>query len=112
MARTFFATLSYELHPTTTPEARKLFRAELCGRRWNDRHKGALMPSSTVWIARPAAEEDTTDEVHVACVKDLRDAAQAVLRTGRPLKVVRAWLHISGGGSFSLVAPESLEIEG
>lgn len=110
MKRTFHVTLSYELHPTTPPEARKLLRAELVGRKWNDRHRAALLPSGTVWMSRQAGEDDTTDEVHAACLQDLREAARAVARTGRPMKIVRAWLHVSGGGAFYLAAPESLEI--
>ena len=38
----FVATLTYELDPSTAPDARKLLRAELCGRRWQDRHEGRL----------------------------------------------------------------------
>lgn len=108
MERKFYVTMSYELHPTTPAEARKLLRAELVGRKWQDRHKTALMPSSTLWILRAAGEDDTTDEVHAACVRELREAASAVARTGRPIQIVRAWLHISGGGGVGLVAPESL----
>lgn len=102
MQRMFYATMSYELHPSTAPDARKLLRAELVGRRWNDRAKTQLMPSSTVWIHRAAADDDTTDEVHAACVKDLEDAAAAVARTGRAIQVVRAWVHVSGGGTLRL----------
>lgn len=110
MKRSFVVTLSYELTPATPPEARKLLRAELVGRRWNDRHKAALMPSSTVWCTRSMGDDDTTDEVHAMCVAELRDAARAVARTGRPIGIVRAWLHISGGGAMSLAAAESLDL--
>lgn len=110
MNRKFYASMSYELHPTTPPEARKLLRAELCGRRWQDRHKGALMPSSTVWIVREATDDETTDDVHAACVRDLRDAAAAVARTGRPIQVVRAWVHVSGAGTCKLAPPEALAL--
>ncbi len=105
---TFAATLSYELTPTTPPEARKLLRAELVGRKWNDRYKAALMPPSTLWIIRSVGDDDTTDEVHAACVRDLREAVAAVERRGLPIQVVRAWLHIPGGGSWSLATPEEL----
>jgi hypothetical protein len=110
MARTFYATMSYELSPATTPEARKLLRAELVGRKWNDRYKTALMPASTLWILRAVGEDDTTDEVHAACVQDLREAAQAVAQRGLPIQVVRAWLHIAGGGAFALATPEELGV--
>ena len=109
MKRTFQVTMSYELHPTTLPEARKLLRAELGGRKWNDRHRAALTPSSTVWCTRTMGDDDTTDEVQAACLLDLREAAAAVARTGRVIKVVRAWLHISGGGWMGLAAPEALD---
>ncbi len=112
MRRTFFVSLSYELHPTTPPEARKLLRAELVGRKWNDRHKTALMPSSTVWCTRAVGDDETTDDVHAMCVAELREAARAVARTGRPIAIVRAWLHVSGGGTMSLAPPESLGLEG
>src|SRR4051812_35012503 len=39
--RQFIATMSYELHNSTLPDARKLLRAELVGRRWQDRVRGA-----------------------------------------------------------------------
>jgi len=112
MSRTFYASMSYELHPKTPPEARKLLRAELVGRKWQDRHKTALMPSSTVWIFRAAGEDDTTDDVHAACVRDLRDAAAAVARTGRPIQLVRAWVHVAGAGTCGLAPPEALLLPG
>lgn len=105
---TFFVTMSYELHPKTPPEARKLLRAELVGRRWNDRHKAALMPSNTVWISRSVGKDDTTDEVHAACTRDLREAVESVARKGLSIQLVRAWLHISGGGGWGLATPEEL----
>lgn len=109
MIRRFYATLSYELHPTTPPDARKLLRAELCGRRWQDRHKAALMPSNTVWIERGAGDDETTDDVHAACVRDLREAAAAVARRGLPIRVVRAWVHVSGAGTCGLAPPDAFD---
>lgn len=112
MQRTFYCTMSYELHPTTPPEARKLLRAELVGRRWNDRSKALLMPSSTLWIRRAATDDETTDDLHAHCARDLRDAAAAVARTGRPIQVVRAWIHVSGAGTFGLAPAEALALPG
>ncbi|MFO0587807.1 MAG: hypothetical protein U0441_09720 [Polyangiaceae bacterium] len=109
--RTFVVTMSYELHPATPPDARKLLRAELVGRKWSDRHKTMLMPSGTVWAQRSAEDDETTDDVHARCVSELRDAAIAVARTGRPIAVVRAWLHISGGGGMGLATAESLDFK-
>lgn len=106
MNRSFYATMSYELHPTTPPEARKLLRAELVGRKWQDRARALLMPASTVWAIRMAGADETTDDIHAACARDLRDAAAAVARTGRPIQVVRAWIHVSGAGTFGLAPAE------
>jgi hypothetical protein len=100
---TFIATLTYELHPATEPDARKLLRAELVGRRWQDRCQGALMPSGTVWIRRSAAETETTDDVHAACGRDLHAAVAAVARTGRPIALTHAWVQVSGAGTYGLV---------
>jgi hypothetical protein len=101
---TFFATLVYELDPSTEPEARKLLRAELVGRRWQDRVQGALMPSNAVWIKRSAAEHETTDDVHRACGEDLAKAVAAVAATGRPIAVKRAWVQVAGAGTYGLIA--------
>lgn len=108
MMRSFYATMSYELAPSTPPDARKLLRAELVGRKWNDRVNALLMPSSTVWAERFAKDEETTGDVFNGCARDLRDAAAAVARTGRPIQVVRAWVHVSGGGTFALAPAELL----
>jgi hypothetical protein len=110
MNRTFYATMSYELHPTTPPEARKLLRAELCGRKWQDRARALLMPSSTVWAIKSAGDGETTDDLHRACARDLRDAAAAVARTGRPIKIVRAWIHVSGAGTFGLAPADVIAL--
>ena len=42
----FVATVVYELDPGAPLEAQKLLRAELVGRRYNDRYEGKLMPKS------------------------------------------------------------------
>ena len=104
---TFFATMTYELTPETTPTARKLFRAELVGRRWQDRSEGALLPAGAVWARRAAPESDTTSDVHAACGNDLEVAAAAVLRAGHVIGLRRAWVHVSGGGTYGLVALRS-----
>lgn len=110
MKRTFYCTMAYELPPGTPPEARKLLRAELVGRRWNDRTRsGMLMPASAVWVLRAAGDEETTDDLHRHCAHDLRDAAAAVsARSGKPLRVVRAWIHVSGGGTLALAPAGAL----
>ena len=100
---TFIATLSYELTPATAPDARKLLRAELVGRRWQDRCEGALMPAGTVWIRRSAEPEHTTDDVHEACGRDLFAAVAAVAATGRSIALVRAFVQVSGAGTYGLV---------
>jgi hypothetical protein len=100
---TFLATLSYELSADTAPDARKLLRAELVGRRWHDRHDGALMPANTVWIQRSAEPEHTTTDVHEACGRDLHAAVAAVAATGRSITLLRAWVQVSGGGTHGLI---------
>jgi hypothetical protein len=102
----FYATISYELDPSTDPDARKLLRAELVGRRWQDRCEGALMPANTLWIRRSATETETTDDVHRACGEDLRRAAEAVVRTGHKIGIRRAWVQVSGAGTYGLVGVE------
>jgi hypothetical protein len=99
----FIATMTYELSPSTESDARKLLRAELVGRRWNDRYDGAPMPSNTVWIKRTAGQGETTDHLHAACSRELVDAAAAVARRGLAIKVTRAWVHVSGAGTFGAV---------
>jgi hypothetical protein len=100
----FVATMSYELHPSTEPDAAKLLRAELCGRRWQDRCNGEKMPASTLWIQRSAEPAHTTDDVHEACAADLRAAVAAVAATGRKIVVLRAWVQVSGAGTYGLAA--------
>ena len=100
---TFFATLCYELDPATAPDARKLLRAELVGRRWRDRHRERSMPAGALWIQREAGAEETTDDVHRACAADLGRAVAAVVATGRPVAVRRAWVQVAGAGTFGLV---------
>lgn len=99
----FTATMSYELDGATQPDARKLLRAELVGRRWQDRYEERLMPAGTVWISRSATPDQTTDDVHAACADDLRAAVAAVAQTGRPIRLLRAFIQVSGAGTFGLV---------
>jgi hypothetical protein len=108
--RKFTATMSYELHVTTEPDARKLLRAELVGRRWLDRCDGSLMPAGTVWIRRSAEDHENVDDLHAACGRDLHAAVAAVAQTGRPIRLIRAWVQVSGAGTVGLVKianPES-----
>ncbi|WP_437646130.1 hypothetical protein [Sorangium sp. So ce362] len=100
--RSFIATMVYELHPDTPADARKLLRAHLVGRRWQDRHEGAAMPSTAVWIRRSAEDHETSDDLHAACARDLDAAAAAVARAGRPIQVMRAWIQVSGAGTYGL----------
>jgi hypothetical protein len=104
---TFFATMTYELDASTDPVAKKLLVAELVGRRWQDRLDGALLPAGSVWARRAAPESDTTTDVHAACGKDLEAALAAVLATGRAIGLRRAWVHVSGGGTYGLVSLRS-----
>jgi len=103
--------MSYELQPDVTDEARRLFRAELAGRRWLDRSEDQRLPANTVHMLRAAGEDDTADELHAACARELRAAAEAVRYAGRVLVVVRAWVHVSGGGTYGPVRGDHLTSE-
>jgi hypothetical protein len=100
--RKFIATMTYELSPETPSDARKLLRAELVGRRWQDRVKDQRMPRHTVWIKRSAEENQTTNDLHDKCAEELREAARAVARSGRPIRVLRAFIQVAGGGTHGL----------
>ena len=99
----FIATLSYELHPRTEPDAAKLLRAELVGRRWQDRFESARMPANTLWIKRSAEAGQSTDDVHAACGADLHKAVLAVQGMGKKIELVRAWVQVTGAGTYGLV---------
>jgi hypothetical protein len=105
----FIATMTYELSPSTAVDARKLLRAELVGRRWQDRCQGMRMPANTVWIERSSGPGETTDHVHAACAKDLHKAVAAVAGTGRSITLLRVWVHVSGAGTYGLApaAPDT-----
>lgn len=100
----FIATLSYELHRETDPDAAKLLRAELVGRRWQDRYDGQRMPAGTLWIRRSTEPGQSTDDVHAACVRDLHAAAESVAKMGRKVAILRAWIQVTGAGTWGLVA--------
>jgi hypothetical protein len=101
---TFVASMTYELHASTDPDARKLLRAELAGRRWRDKWGDARMPGTAVWMTRKEADELTTDDVHRQCGRELEAAVAAVGRTGRPIQLLRAWVQVSGGGTYGLLS--------
>jgi hypothetical protein len=100
---TFIATMTYDLDPGTEPDARKLLRAELVGRRWQDRLEGAALPSTAVWCRKAAGERESCDDVHAACGRDLAEAVRAVASTGRRIGVTRAWVQVSGAGTYGPV---------
>ena len=58
------------------------------------------MPASAVWIRRSAAKGETTDDLHAACGRELVAAVAAVAATGRSITLVRAWVHVSGAGTY------------
>lgn len=100
----FIATLTYELHPSTESDAKKLLRAELVGRRWQDRCNGVPMPANTVWAKRTIGKDETTDTLQARCAHELYDAIASVARTGRAIALKSAWVHVSGSGTYGLVA--------
>ncbi len=110
--RKFVCSMTYETHPEVTEADRKWLRAELVGRRWLEHVEGKKLPSNAVFMVRSAGDEETTDDVHEACTRELRAAAQAVRKSGRALTVTRAWIHVSGGGTYGPVAGDVASPEG
>lgn len=102
----FIATLSYELAADTAPEARKLLRAELVGRRWFDLFEGKRMPEGTVWARKTAEPGETVDTLKAASERELRAAVAAVAAKGRAIRLVRGWVQVSGAGTFGPIEPE------
>lgn len=98
--RMFMATMSYDVSPQTPEEARRLLRAELVGRRWQDRCQGAPLPGNTLWIRRAAGPDETTDHLHTACARELVEAAEAVAKRGLTISVTRSWIFVSGAGTY------------
>ena len=106
----FIATLVYELDPTTPPEAQKLLRAELVGRRYNDRYEGKRLPANAVWIRRTTGEGETVDDLKLRCGQELGAAVAAVARAGLAIRLVRAWVQVAGAGTYGLLGvPEPQE---
>jgi hypothetical protein len=99
----FVATLAYELHAQTDPDAAKLLRAELAGRRWQDRYEGERMPANTLWMKRSGEPHHTTDDLHAACVEDLYKSVAAVAGMGRKIVLLRAWVQVTGSGTYGVV---------
>ena len=56
------------------------------------------------------SDDDNTDDVHDACALDLHHAVEAVRATGRPIKLVRAWIQVAGAGTFGLVNRPEAEV--
>ena len=99
----FVATLAYELDPSTSPQAAKLLVAELVGRRYNDRFEGKRMPANVLWIRRAGEPTETVDDLKAKTAAELAAAAASVARAGLPIRVVRAWIQVTGAGTFGLV---------
>jgi hypothetical protein len=99
----FVATLAWELDASSSPQAAKLLVAELVGRRYLDRIDGKRLPAHTVWIRRNVEEGETVDHLKRRCGADLRAAVAAVTRTGMPIRLVRAWVQVTGAGTYGLV---------
>ncbi len=99
----FLVTLAYELHPQTEPDAAKLLRAELVGRRWQDRHNGEKMPANCLWMARSAEPKQTTDDLQAASAADVYKAVAAVAAMGKKIALLRAWVQVTGSGTHGLI---------
>jgi hypothetical protein len=61
------------------------------------------MPAGTVWIRRSAEDPQTVDDIHAACARELHAAVAAVAQTGRSIRLIRAWVQVSGAGTSGLV---------
>ncbi len=107
--RKFIASISYDVSPDASPQARKLLLAEMVGRRWLDRCAGNRLPANTLWIKRTANEDDTTRTIYKGCSLDLQKAVQAVRNTGRTLSVRRVWIQVSGAGTFGVVDAKDMD---
>ena len=103
----FVCSMTYDLSSDTSEDARGLLRAELVARRWNDRLKERALPRAAVWMLK--SSEETTDKIHDQCTRDLRAAAMAVRATGRSITVLRAWIHVSGGGTYGLAGEDAFK---
>jgi hypothetical protein len=102
----FVASMTYDLSKDTPDDSRKLLRAELVGRRWRDRVKERLLPRNMVWMMRESHGDETTSDIHDHCAGELKAAAEAVRSMGRSCTVLRAWIQVSGGGTYGLAADE------
>ncbi|MBL9022821.1 MAG: hypothetical protein JNL21_11525 [Myxococcales bacterium] len=99
----FVATLAYELDPSTSPQAAKLLVAELVGRRYNDRFEGKRMPANVLWIRRAGEPSETVDDLRAKMGAELATAVAAVARAGLPIRLLRAWVQVTGAGTFGLL---------
>lgn len=106
MAFTFIATMVYELSPETSAEGKKLLRAQLVGRRWFDRHEGKRVPDSMVWARKTNDAGETVDVLKAQCERELLASVDAVAALGVPIRLARAWIQVSGAGSYGPVALE------
>ncbi len=61
------------------------------------------MPHNALWVEKTAGDKDTTREVHDACARDVKDALAAVAKAGLPIELLRAWIQVSGGGTFGMM---------
>jgi len=99
----FVATLAWELDPSSSPQAAKLLVAELLGRQYLDRFEGKRLPAHTVWIRRNVEDGETVDDLKRRCAAELRAAAAAVARAGLPIRLVRAWVQVTGAGTYGVL---------
>lgn len=100
---TFIAMMSYELSKDTEADARKMLRAELVGRRWDDKCKGLPMPAGTVWMRRGAPPGYGVDRLYEDCDTELKEAVAAVQARGLRIALVRGFAFVSGAGTCGLL---------
>ncbi len=107
-ARKFIATISYDVSPDASQQARRLLHAEMIGRRWQEECNERKMPANTLWSQRTVGAEANTRTVYRDCAEDLKKAVSAVRGTGREIAVRRVWIQVSGAGSFGVADPQDV----
>lgn len=101
----FFVTLAYEVDPKTPVDAQRLLRAELVGRRYFEAHEGKKLPAHCLWAPRSREPGETVDHVSRRCEAELVAAVSAVRKMGFKIRVPRAFIQVTGAGTFGVFEP-------
>ncbi len=99
----FIVTVAYELGEDASKAAHKLLRAELVGRRFQDHFEGRAMPAGCVWGRRTTEPGENVEHLRTKATRELVQAVAAVAARGLPIKLVSAWVQVTGAGTWGLV---------